>query len=400
MTLREIFVAQSRSLAVSLTLLWLVGNALRLPILAVPPVIPILRSEFHLSGTEIGILGGLPVVLFGAAALIGSRLVALMGVVPAAIAGLLLTAAGSALRGGVADVATLFAATAVMAAGVAITQPAMPALVGRWLPQNIALGTAVYTNGLLIGEILPVGLFPVLFPMLGESWRAFFVLWAVPIVAIAVLVLAVSPRDSASRGAVAGSWWPRWRLGDILRLGFIFSSTNALYFASNAFLPGLLNEAGRSDLISPALTALNLGQLPASLLLIAFAQRLERKRWPFVLGGVLALVSIAAVVFASGIGVVAGAALLGFSAGGVFALGLTLPPLLSAPGEVARVSAATFTISYSIALVVSILSGVAWDLAGSARFAFLPIALSAMPVLVLIPTMSFERRLSVAASDE
>jgi len=68
-------VAESRSLPTSLILLWLVGNALRLPILAVPPVIPALRDEFHLSGTQIGILTGLPVFLFAIAALAGSRLI-------------------------------------------------------------------------------------------------------------------------------------------------------------------------------------------------------------------------------------------------------------------------------------------------------------------------------------
>jgi CP family cyanate transporter-like MFS transporter len=286
----------------------------------------------------------------------------------------------------------LFAATAVMSAGVAISQPAMPALVGRWLPQNIALGTAVYTNGLLFGEILPVGLFPVLFPLVSESWRATFILWAVPIAAIAVLMLAFAPREAVTPALVAGTWWPRWRLLDIVRLGLVFGATNALYFASNAFIPGQLTEAGRPDLISPALTALNLGQLPASLLLIVFARRLERKGWPFILAGVLSLASIAIIVSTTGVSTVASAALLGFSAGGAFALGLTLPPLLSAQGEVARVSAAMFTVSYSGALVVSILSGAAWDLAGSARFAFLPIAISALPLLVLVPTIDFSRR--------
>jgi CP family cyanate transporter-like MFS transporter len=150
----------SRPLPIALVLLWLVGDALRLPILAVPPVIPALRSEFGLSGTKIGILTSLPVILFAAAAMAGSRLVARLGAVAAAVAGLLLAALGSALRGAAADVMTLFAATIVMGAGVAVTQPAMPALVGRWLPQHIGLGTGIYTNGLLVGEVLPVALFP------------------------------------------------------------------------------------------------------------------------------------------------------------------------------------------------------------------------------------------------
>jgi MFS transporter, CP family, cyanate transporter len=81
----------------------------------------------------------------------------------------------------------------------------------------------------------------------------------------------------------------------------------------------------------------------------------------------------------------------------VFALGLTLPPLLSAPGEVARVSAAMFTISYSSAVFVSLLSGIAWDLAGTARFAFLPIAISALLLIMLVPGLRLERRSDIAA---
>ena len=146
---------KSRHLLVSLGLLWLVGVALRLAILAVPPVIPALRNEFRLSGTEIGVLSGVPIIVFALAALVGSRLVARVGVVAAVASGLLLTALGSAGRGFAAGVMSLFAATVVMGVGVAVTQPAMPALVGRWLPGRIVLGTGVYTNGLLVGEISP-----------------------------------------------------------------------------------------------------------------------------------------------------------------------------------------------------------------------------------------------------
>ena len=384
----------------ALLLLWLIGISLRLTILAVPPVIPALRAELGLSGTDIGILTGLPVILYAAAALVGSRLVGRLGAVAAAVGGLLLTAFGSTLRGATSEVVTLFAATVVMGAGVAVTQPALPALVGRWLPDRIGLGTGIYTNGLLVGEILPVGLFPLIFPLLGASWRATFVLWAMPIVVIAFLVMAAAPRETPARVVVAPRWWPDWPARDIWRLGLTFGSASALYYASNAFLPGHLNEAGRPDLISPALTALNIGQLPASFILIGFARQLERKAWPFMLAGVLALASVAGIVAPVGLVTVASAAVLGFAAGAVFALGLTLPPLLSAPGEVARVSAAMFTIGYSAAVAVSVLSGAAWDFTGAARFAFLPIALSALPLVLLVPTIRFERRPGVGMEKE
>ncbi len=393
--------ATSRSFSTSLVLLWLVGSALRLPILAVPPVIPALRDEFHLSGTDIGILTGLPVVLFAAAALVGSRLVARLGAVAAVVAGLMLAALGSALRAVTPDVMTLFAATIVMGAGVAVTQPAMPALVGRWLPHRIALGTGIYTNGLLVGEILPVALFPFLFPMLGESWRATFVFWAVPVFAIALLVLAVAPREKSAGVAAPTRWWPDWPARDIWRLGITFASASALYYASNAFLPGHLAEAGRADLINPALTALNLGQLPASLILIGFGRQIERKVWPFVTTGLLSIVCITVIVVtANAFAVIASTGVLGFVIGAAFALCLTLPPLLSTPHEVARVSAAMFTISYASAMVVSVLSGAAWDFFGAEGFAFLPIGLSALPLILLAPTIRFDRRQSSGVERE
>jgi MFS transporter, CP family, cyanate transporter len=382
-------VTVSRSLPVSLALLWLTGTALRLSILAVPPVIPALRDEFNLSGTEIGILTGLPVVLFAAAALAGSRLVARIGAVAAVVAGLLLTAFGSALRAVTADVTTLFVATAIMGAGVAVTQPALPALVGRWLPHRIGLGTGIYTNGLLVGEILPVALFPILFQLLGQSWRATFVFWAVPIAAIALLVLAIAPREGAAKITGPTRWWPDWPLRDVVRLGVIFASASALYYASNAFLPEHLTAAGRSDLINPALTALNLGQLPASFVLIAFGRQLERRAWPFVAAGLISLVCIALIVLTANAVTIASTAVFGFVIGTAFALCLTLPPLLSTTGEVARVSAAMFTISYASAMVVSVLSGIAWDLTGVERFAFLPIGLSALPLILLVSGIRF-----------
>lgn len=382
---------------ISLTLLWLIGVALRLAILAVPPVIPALRSEFHLTGTEIGALSGAPIVIFAGAALLGSRLVARIGVIAAVIAGLLLTALGSAGRGVAVGTISLFAATVVMGVGVGVAQPAMPALVGRWLPQRIVVGTGVYTNGLLVGEILPVAL-PLLLPVFAENWRMSFVLWAAPIAAIALLVLMAAPREQKiSVADVSRRWWPHWPAREVWRIGLIFGGVGPLYFGTNAFLPGYLSEAGRPDLINPALTALNLGQLPASLLLIGFARHIESRAWPFVLASVLGLLSVGAIVATAGAATIVAAAVLGFAGGAAFALGLTLPPLLSTPGEVARVSAAMFTIAYGCTVVVAIVCGAAWDVTGAARFAFLPIVLASLPAIVLAPTIPFKRTPSVDA---
>jgi CP family cyanate transporter-like MFS transporter len=382
-------VTSSRTWPLSLALPWLIGVALRLAILAVPPAIPALREEFGLTGIEIGALSGTPIVIFAVASLAGSRLVARIGVIAAVTAGLLLAALGSATRSLAFSTVSLFAATVAMGMGVAVAQPAMPALVGRWLPKRLVLGTSVYTNGLLVGEILPVAL-PLLFPAFADNWRATFALWAAPIVAIAVLTFVLAPREgTAAVRQVRGRWWPDWQAWDVWRLGLIFGGVGPLYFGTNAFLPGYLSEAGRADLINPALTALNLGQLPASFLLIAFSRRIESPAWPFIVSSLVGLAGVGAIVVTASALTVVSAAMVGFAAGTAFALGLTLPPLLSKPEEVARVAAAMFTISYASTVAVSLICGALWDVTATTRAAFLPIIIASLMPIVLVPTIKF-----------
>ena len=58
-------------------LLWLCGASLRLTVLAVPPVVPLLHADLHLSETDIGWLSSLPPMLFAVAAVPGAILIAL-----------------------------------------------------------------------------------------------------------------------------------------------------------------------------------------------------------------------------------------------------------------------------------------------------------------------------------
>ena len=191
----------SGGLLFHLAVLWLAGSNLRLTVLAVPPVLPLIHREFALSERAVGALAGLPVLLFGLAAIPGSLLIAHLGARRAAIAGLLLVAAASAMRGVGRSAPMLFAMTLAMAAGVAVAQPALPALVGLWFPQRPGFATAVYANGLLIGEALPVALtIPLVLPLVGGSWPASFAVWAVPVRDNRPTAVAVSLRRAKCAG--------------------------------------------------------------------------------------------------------------------------------------------------------------------------------------------------------
>jgi len=383
--------SRSRAL-MALLLLWLAGNALRLTILAVPPVIPLIHDQLRMSATQIGILTGLPSMLFAAAAVPGSLIVARLGVRWALVTGLVVTAAGGALRGLFPDIGWLYAMTIAGAAGVAIMQVTMPSAVRAWVPQRIAFATAVYTNGLLIGETLPVALtLPFVLPWVG-SWQWGFVVWSAPVLAIALVIGALAPRGAASTAPVGRRWWPDWRNHLVWRLGIMLGTMNAVYFANNAFIPDYLRSQGMGDWISAALTGLNAGQLPASALLLAFASRLQLKAWPIVSVGVLCVIATAGIVFGNGPVVVAAASLEGFAASAILILILALPPLLSPPDDVHRVTAAMFTISYSCAVIIPIISGALWDLTGVPAFAFAPIAVAGFLLVLLAPAITHVRR--------
>lgn len=372
-------------------LLWLAGNGLRLTILAVPPVIAMIRDELRLSATEVGLLGSIPPAMFAIAALGGSLLVARLGVTVAMVGGLGIVAVGSALRGWSPNFAALLLTTTLMSAGVALMQPIMPTAVRQWLPNRIGLGTALYTNGLLVGEVLAV-LFtaPVILPLVGNSWRLALFAWSVPIAMIAVAVHALAPRSVEWHATSAGplrKWLPDWHIGLVWRLGALFCCINAIYFSANAFLPIYLSSKGRADLISSALLALNLGQLPASLLLLAVAGNLERRAWPYIASGLLSLASLAGLVWMVGPATIAWAALLGFSDASALILGLTLPPLLCRPDDVARTSAGMFTLSYGGSVALALLSGAAWDLSGRPGLAFAPLGLCAIALAAIAARM-------------
>jgi MFS transporter, CP family, cyanate transporter len=373
----------------SLLLLWLSGAALRFTILAVPPVIPLIHDELNLSATQVGVLTGLPSMLFAIAAVPGSLFITRLGIRAALIVGLAVTAIFGALRGAMLDVNWLYATTIAMACGVAIMQVAMPPAVRAWTPHRIGFATAVYTNGLLIGEIAPVALMlPLVLPLVG-SWQRGFVFWSVPVAIVAFILMVLAPRPAKNASTlVRRRWWPDWRDSLIWRLGIMLGTINATYFATNAFLPDYLRSNGQSEWISAALSGLNIGQIPASFILLAIAGRLERKVWPYIVCGLLCVIATIGIVFSSGVWIVAAATLQGFAAAAILVLVLALPPLLSPPDDVHRVTAAMFTISYSCAVIVPVISGLAWDLSGIAGLAFLPITLCGILLVVLAPAIN------------
>jgi CP family cyanate transporter-like MFS transporter len=361
-----------------LALLWLGGVAARMPILAIPPVIPLIHDDLHLSETAVGFLVGLPLGMFALAAVPGSLLVARLGVRRTMLYGVLLTAVASAARSAAIDPLTLFAATALTGFAVAVMQPALPSLVRAWVPARVPLGTAVYTNGMVSGATAgPAFTIPLVLPWLGGSWRLDLIFWSALIGVIALMFAAFAPRAveaPARADTVPHRWWPNWKDPLIWLLGIGFGATNTTYFGANAFLPDYLTTLGRTDLIAASLGWVNGAQLITSFSLLWLAGRVHGRLWPHLVFGPLSFATFVAIMLSGGDWIVLASAILGVSAAVPFVLILALTPVLSAPGDVHRTAAGMFTISYGVAVIVPVICGAVWDLSGAAWTAFVPLA--------------------------
>lgn len=353
-------------------LLWWIGFAARVTLLAVPPLIPSMHRDLVLDGTAIGALGGLPVLILAGGTLLGSLVIARLGARRAGIAGLAIIGVASALRGVGPSATTLFAMTIVMAVGVALAQLSIPSLVAAWEPHAIGRATATYANGMLVGEVAGAGLTGVvLLPLAAGSWAGALALWSIPVLLVGVALLA---QPDADRPAVPPEWWPRWRDARVWTIAFAFGAASLAYWGANTHLPDFLHATGHADDVPAALTSLNGLQLPASLVVAASPALFIARRWPFVAAGIVTLACAIGIVGSAGAGSVAWSGVIGFVSALVFVLALALPPLLVPKHDVHRFSAAVFSVSYAFAFAGSLAAGALWDATGVPAAAIAPIA--------------------------
>lgn len=378
-------------MAGTLVLLWLVGLYMRLPILLAPPLAPVIGVELDLNATQIGALTTVPVLMLALGALPGSLVIARLGPRLAVALALVLLAAASAGRGLAPPGWLLFAATALLGLAIAIMQPALPVLVKRWCPASVALGSAVYMNGLLMGEFVGAGLtLPLVMPLLDGDWRATLLAWSIPAVALAVAVRlhnGSSVRPPAEREAV--TWNPRWRDPLVWQLGILLGASSASFFGTNAYLGSVLEDRGQGGRLASALFAFNATQVAGSFLMIALARRLEGRHWPVMAAAAGMPAGLLGAFFGADSVFLIAVVVLGLSSCVQLIHMVSLVPQITADTDTGSLAAGMFAVGYLLGFGVPLLGGVLADAAGSARLALLPMGVLALVSLAVASTARF-----------
>ncbi|HWT07012.1 MAG TPA: MFS transporter, partial [Xanthomonadales bacterium] len=332
-------------------------------------------------------LSNLPVLVLAGSSVFGALLTTCFGAQRAIVVGLWIIAVASALRSFGPSIPMLFAMTLLMGIGIAMIQPAFPALARAWFGARIALGTGIWANGLLCGEALSASLtIPFILPLVGGSWERSFVAWSIP-VAVTALAFGFAGKGEARASGPAGAWLPNFRDPRVWLLGTFQSAASLAYFGANTFLPDFLHASGQGGLVGASLAALNVGQIPASLAVGFIPMRILGRRSTSLLVAALIALAVVGVLVLGGAATVAAAALLGLTSAYVLTMSFALPALTAPPDEVPRLAAGTFTLGYAISFVTTLVSGAAWDATHVAAAAFLPLLAAAAIVAVLGPRL-------------
>lgn len=365
-------------------LLWCLGLYLRLAILIVPPLVPRLEGQLGFSSGEVAVATSLPLVALAFGALLAGWWLSRIGVITCVLWGLAIMALASAGRALPESYPPFIVATAVMGIGIAFLQTAMPVLSRGWLPGAVGRASAVYTNGLLVGELVAAGGTGLLVDLvLGAGWQWAFAIWVLPVPLLMVLTAWLGRAWREVDGAAGGGFvLPDIRSRRMWSLAALLGSVGALYFCGNVFLPGILGQTDDTDLLAVSLVSLNAAQIVSSTLLVYWADSLLGNRHVLAGGILLSLATIAIMLVVPGAGVVWTAAAFGFVTSGLLILVLGLPPWLESVATLPRTMSGMLFFGYVLVFAVTGVGGAINDITGSIGAAFIPLAvLSAVAML-------------------
>jgi MFS transporter, CP family, cyanate transporter len=348
--------------------------------MAVPPVLPLIRSDLGLSFAAAGALASLPLLCLGAAAIPGAILVNRYGASTVIGFGLAGIGVGSLLRLAPPTQFEVFVGTLVLSIAAALCQPAAASFIRARFAGSVQQATAIYTVGINTGSLAATSLTG--FLLVFGGWRGTFVIWAIPPLLLAALWFILKPPGDVHVPE------PR-ALGPLVKdrkvwvaIG-LFGAQSTVYLTSTTWIPFLFAKNGTSY-VAAVLFVLGAAAILPSVVLFLVRRPVATSRRFHVGTGVLMLLgTLGLSIGIPEIGFLL-AALIGIGAGLAFTTTLALPPILASHDrDVAAFSGLMFTGGYAMALLGPLLGGVLLDHTGRLNAPFWP-ALAASCITIVV----------------
>ena len=348
------------------------GANLRAALTAVGPLVREIRADTGISSGAAGLLTTLPLLCFAALSLPAPALARRFGLRRVLTGGLLLLAAGIALRSAPGVVA-LFAGTTLLGLAIAVGNVLLPSLVKREFPAHTGLLMGVYITVMNSGAALGAGV-SVPLAQQGFGWRGALGVWALPALVAALVWVyllrgdrPVSPVAVTARGNL-------WRSPLAWHVTLFMGLQSVVFYASIAWLPEVLQSGGLSAAQAGWLVSLmQFVGIPAALFAPILAGRRPAQRGLLAAAALLSGAGVLGLLLSSGTLTILWVSLLGLGQGASISLALTLFALRTADAAgAAALSGMAQSAGYLLAATGPFLFGVLHDLTQSWR---LPLAL-------------------------
>jgi CP family cyanate transporter-like MFS transporter len=339
---------------------------LRLAVTSIGPVLTEIRHGLGMNATVAGLLTSVPVVCFATFGLAAPRLARRVGAARVILAGLVVLAAGLAVRPFAGGTAMFLLLSVVSLAGIAVVNVLLPVIVKEHFPTQVGAMTGLYSVALNLGATTAAAATVPLTHAFGD-WRLGLACWAVVAVLAAPSWIpllrdrAVRPETPAAEVRVSRS-----PVAWALAVYFGMQSTSA--YVIIGWLPQMFRDAGISAERAGLLFAVTsfLG-VPLSFALSAVAGRLHSQSGIAAALAVFGLFGYGGMWWSPTAAPWLWAVLLGV-ANTAFPLALTMIGLRGrTPATVVRLSAFAQGVGYLLAIPAPILVGFLHDRTGGWR---------------------------------
>ncbi len=338
--------------------------ALRPQILAVGPLLPLIRADLELPAGVAGLLTTIPVLCMGIFAPIGPQIAARLGPRTALAACLAVIAGAGLVRALAPGFPPILLATFVIGVAIGVSGAIPAIVVSQRLSHAAVHGTSAYAAGIVAGS---TGAAAVAVPLaLNGDWRTSLALISAALVLPLVAWLVLLRPDPSARALGARAVRLPWRSGTGWLLVALFGIQSILYYGIVSWLPNALVERGWSPASTGTLIAIFNGiGLLTTIGVPWAASRLGSRRAQLGAVAAGALTGILGVVLAPDLSF-GWIVILGLSLGAVFPLLLTLPVDVSAnPGEAGSIAALMLLGGYVLASTGPVVLGVVRDVTGN-----------------------------------
>jgi MFS transporter, CP family, cyanate transporter len=367
-----------------------------LPLFVIPTIQDVISGQLAISHARTALAYSAPVAVLALAAIPGGVLADRIGLKKTIGAGVVILAAGAALRAVPDTFSGLLAFTLLYGLGLGLCFPNLPKLARNCSPRvrsNVTVG--IFTVAIILSGAISLAITrPVLYRLIG-SYEGVLFASSVPAILAAVLwwlLIKDPPCETAGVENVRFDLAALRRLvrrSDLLLVAVLFLLHNVVLYTWIGWMPAFLASIGAGSYIAGLITSVALWVgVPNVVLLSRLSARLGRRK-PFLWAPTILLTAAAfavpwvnvplswALMFVTGIGTSIR-----------FATILALPVEMVEPGQSGAATGLMMSIGYIGALVGPLVGGYIIDTTGSYDWVFISLALvsaATVGVCFLIP---------------